>query len=223
MKNISLRQDKKTMTKAWEHFRTITHHHNLVCGYCLKAGLIWQGMTHDLSKLSPTEFLVGARYYQGTRSPNNAEREETGRSLAWLHHKGRNRHHYEYWIDYSFTPENPHGLGGVQMPRRYVAEMIFDRVSASRTYLGDKYTDEAPLNYFLRSKERSWFIHPVTKRQMEFLLRMWANKGEDYTIRYIRQVFLKGGGPRQIQEEPWTEKDREAMLAYSKKMKEGRK
>ncbi len=211
------------MNKALAHFRTITHHHNLVMSYCFRAGLYGQGLMHDLSKLSPTEFLVGARYYQGTRSPNNEEREETGRSLAWLHHKGRNKHHYEYWIDYSFTPDSPYGLGGVQMPRRYVAEMIFDRVSASRTYLGDKYTDDAPLQYFLKSKDTSWFIHPVTKLQMEFLLRMWAKKGEDYTVRYMKKVFLRGGGPREIRERPWTEKDREAMISRYKKQKEGRK
>jgi hypothetical protein len=180
------------MNKAWEHFKTITHHHNLVCGYCFRAGLYWQGLTHDLSKLSPTEFKVGARYYQGIRSPNNAEREDIGLSTAWLHHKGRNKHHYEYWIDYSFEPGS-NGLGGAKMPRKYVAEMIFDRVSASRNYLGDRYTDDQPLQYFLRSKDRSWYIHPTTKRQMEYLLRMWSEMGEDYTIRYIKKVFLRKG------------------------------
>ena len=81
------------------HLKTITKHHNLVMGYCFRAGLYQQGLLHDLSKLSPEEFLVGAKYYQGTRSPNNAEREATGVSRAWLHHKGRNKHHFEYWID----------------------------------------------------------------------------------------------------------------------------
>ena len=172
------------------HLRTITKHHNLVCGYCLRAGLVWQGLTHDLSKLSPEEFLVGARYYQGTRSPNNAEREATGVSKAWLHHKGRNRHHFEYWIDYAFDDEHPYGLGGAKMPRRYVAEMIFDRVSASRVYKGDSYTDRSPLEYFLKSKDRFWFIHDDTKKEMEFLLRMWAEKGEERTVRYIKYVYL---------------------------------
>ncbi|MDO5702598.1 MAG: DUF5662 family protein [Lachnospiraceae bacterium] len=177
---------------ALGHFRTITKHHFMVCRYCLRAGLIWQGLTHDLSKYSPTEFLVGAKYYQGTRSPNNAEREDLGYSAAWLHHKGRNRHHYEYWLDYSADIKDPRVITGVKMPRRYVAEMIFDRVSASRVYMGDSYTDRSPLEYFLRSRDRCWFINDVTKRQMEFLLRMWADKGEDYTIRYIRCVFLRG-------------------------------
>ena len=83
------------------HFITITHHKILVMQGCFKVGLYWQGLMHDLSKYEPSEFWVGAKYYQGTRSPNNAEREEKGYSGAWLHHKGRNKHHYEYWIDYS--------------------------------------------------------------------------------------------------------------------------
>ena len=60
---------------------------------------------HDLSKYSREEFWTGVRYYQGNRSPNAAERETVGFSKAWLHHKGRNKHHYEYWIDVSVNKE----------------------------------------------------------------------------------------------------------------------
>ena len=178
---------------ARSHFLTILKHKRIVGSYCFRAGLYYQGLTHDLSKFSPTEFLVGVKYFQGTRSPNNAEREHTGVSSAWLHHKGRNKHHYEYWIDYSVNPDDAYVLAGGQMPRRYVAEMIFDRVSAAKVYQGSRYTDDQPLAYFLRSRDRCWFIHPVTLRHMEGLLRMWAERGEDYTIAYIRDVYLKGG------------------------------
>ena len=82
------------------HLHTVNRHRRLVRRYCLKLGLVWQGLTHDLSKYSPTEFWRGCKYYQGWRSPNDQERLENGVSLAWLHHKGRNRHHFEYWIDY---------------------------------------------------------------------------------------------------------------------------
>ena len=169
--------------KALLHFLTITRHHNLVMGYCFRAGLYRQGLLHDLSKYSPAEFLVGAKYYQGNRSPNNAEREDIGVSTAWLHHKGRNRHHFEYWIDYTKDPKSTQILAGAQMPRKYVAEMIFDRVSASRVYRGEAYTDRDPLDYYLHG----------TRQEMEFLLRMWAEKGEEYTIGYIRYVYLKKG------------------------------
>ena len=87
--------------KAWQHLRTILHHKNLVRKGCFKVGLYKQGIMHDWSKYTPTEFLVGCRYYQGTASPNNAERADKGYSSAWLHHKGRNKHHLEYWIDYA--------------------------------------------------------------------------------------------------------------------------
>ena len=130
------------MGNAWKHFCTITHHKNLVLVGCFKIGLYRQGLLHDLSKYSPTEFLVGCKYYQGTMSPNNAERKEKGYSLAWLHHKGRNKHHLEYWIDYDISkePGKEHsGMAGMKMPVCYVAEMFVDRISASKNYQKDKY------------------------------------------------------------------------------------
>ena len=120
------------------HFETITRHKLLVMKYCFECGLYRQGLTHDLSKYSPTEFIPGCIYYQGDHSPNEAERAARGYSSAWLHHKGRNKHHLEYWIDYT---TNKSGLGGMKMPLRYVCEMVCDRVAASQIYLGDKYTD----------------------------------------------------------------------------------
>lgn len=178
--------------KAWEHFKTITEHKLLVMRYCFRIGLYRQGLCHDLSKYSWTEFRVGARYYQGNRSPNNAERESTGLSTAWLHHKGRNRHHFEYWVDYSTSSDKV--IDGVPMPRRYIAEMIMDRISASRVYSPDTYTDRSPLEYYERGKERLWFIHPDTRTQMEYLLRMLAVKGEEKTLWYIRNIYLKRKG-----------------------------
>lgn len=161
----------------WLHFKTITRHKLLVMKYCFRIGLYKQGLLHDLSKYSPTEFLVGCRYYQGTRSPNNAEREDIGVSTSWLHHKGRNKHHFEHWVDYSIDGE--HVIMGAQMPRKYVAEMVVDRISASRNYLGDAYDDSQPLDYFLKSKEKLWFIHPQTKKELEALLRILNDHGEE--------------------------------------------
>ena len=139
--------------KAWKHFKTITYHKYLVMKGCFRVGLYYQGIMHDISKYSPTEFLVGAKYYQGNRSPNNAEREEIGYSSSWLHHKGRNKHHYEYWIDYS-SKNIPGGMAPAPMPRRYVVEMLMDRIAASKVYKKDAYTDNCPLEYYLSGKER---------------------------------------------------------------------
>lgn len=175
--------------KAWQHFKTVNHHRLLVMKGCFKVGLYRQGLLHDLSKYSPSEFLVGCRYYQGTRSPNNAEREDIGYSRAWLHHKGRNRHHYEYWIDYSTNPDE--GIIGMKMPVRYVIEMFIDRIAAAKTYRGSEYEDSYPLKYYEKGAARlGRMVHPDTARLLHFLLRMLARDGEEETFRYIRRKVL---------------------------------
>ena len=148
------------MGNAWKHFVTITRHKNLVMAGCFKVGLYKQGLLHDLSKYSPTEFRVGCKYYQGTMSPNNAERKDLGYSSAWLHHKGRNKHHLEYWMDYDVRGD--HRIAGMRMPEKYVAEMVADRIAASKIYKKDKYTDASPLEYYM-SKRDFHVLHPETR------------------------------------------------------------
>ena len=172
------------MMKAWQHFKTITTHKMWVMRYCFKIGLYWQGLTHDLSKYSPTEFLVGMKYYQGDRSPNNAEREDTGMSKSWMHHKGRNKHHFEYWIDFAINPRE--GLVGMPMPTRYVLEMFCDRISASKNYNRDTYNDSFPLAYYNKNKDY-YVMHPDTRELLEKLLTMLAYEGEEATFKYIRE------------------------------------
>ena len=177
------------MSFARQHFKTITKHKWIVMRYCFRMGLICQGLAHDLSKYSPTEFLAGAKYWQGDRSPNNAEREAIGVSYSWLHHKGRNRHHFEYWVDYDLEADTI--LAGMPIPRKYVAEMIADRIGASTVYLGELYDDTAPYVYLTKSLDKLWFVHPDVREQLAYLLGMLAAKGEKHTISYIRHVYLK--------------------------------
>jgi hypothetical protein len=174
--------------KLWQHFKTITYHRFLVMCGCFRVGLYWQGLTHDLSKYAPTEFLTGAKYYQGTRSPNSAEREEKGYSEAWMHHKGRNRHHYEYWTDMNRQTRN---YESVAMPRKYLVEMVMDRRAACKVYQGKDYHPGSELEYFLRSRERE-LMHEKTKQELEFILTMLKNEGEKKTFSYLKNSVLKG-------------------------------
>ena len=174
--------------KAWKHFKTITHHKWLVLQGCFRVGLYWQGITHDLSKYSPTEFLIGVRHFQGTRSPNASEREIKGYSEAWMHHKGRNRHHYEYWTDLSYQTKR---YESIEMPRRFFVEMIMDRRAACKVYEGEKYRDNSALVYFERSRERQ-LMNPETQRQLAFVLTMLADKGEEETFHYLKHHVLAG-------------------------------
>lgn len=171
-------------SNAKAHFKTITAHRHMVIRHCIKAGIPLQGIFHDLSKYSPSEFIPGMKYYQGIRSPNEGEREEYGFSYAWMHHKGRNKHHFEYWTDYDPKTKL---MSPVKMPLKYVKEMFCDRVAASKIYNKDKYTSSEALNYFMRAKGRR-VIHPDTSALLEKLLRMLEEKGEDYTFRYIRKL-----------------------------------
>ena len=167
------------------HLKTILHHKKLVRRYCFRAGLYKQGITHDWSKYSPVEFLNGVRNYQnGKKSPNFGEKLKKGYSSAWLHHKGRNRHHYEYWIDYPLDPNI--GLQGMPMPTRYVVEMFCDRVAASRNYNPETYDDSYALKYYEKHKAH-YVLHKDTKELLEKLLHMLAEQGEEATFAYIRK------------------------------------
>ena len=129
-----------------QHLRTVMRHRHMVLRHCIKAGIPVQGLLHDLSKVSPAAFIPGALYFQGSRSPNEAERELNGYSKAWLHHKGRNKHHFEYWIDINMESKR---YEPVPMPTRYLIEMFCDRVAASKVYRGAEYKDGDPLAYYL--------------------------------------------------------------------------
>ena len=173
--------------KVWKHFKTITTHKLIVMGGCFKVGLYKQGLLHDLSKYTPEEFRVGIRYYQGNRSPNAAERLDKGYSEAWMHHKGRNKHHAEYWTDLSMETKH---YEPVPMPRKYLVEMVMDRRAACIVYEGKNYTPASALNYYLRSRERD-IMHPNTQRELEYVLTMLRDEGEEKTFAYLRRL-LKG-------------------------------
>lgn len=175
------------------HLKTVNHHRFLVCKFCFRLGLYWQGLTHDLSKYSPAEFWPGAKYFQGNRSPNDAQRQATGCSTAWLHHKGRNRHHLEYWIDYS--PNGDHNMTGMEMPVKYVAEMFCDRLAACKTYHKEQYTDSDPYDFFVKGKGHTIF-NEKSSALLERILLILRDEGEDAAFRYIREEVLHNAGPR---------------------------
>lgn len=170
--------------KIIKHFITITKHRILVCKYCFKLGLIYQGLTHDLSKYSFTEFFRGAKYYQGVRSPNDYERELFGYSLAWMHHKGRNKHHFEYWNDFDSKVGE---YVSIKMPLKYVKEMICDRIAASKIYQKKNYTDASALNYLTR-KPKPARMHQETYDFLIKVLTMLKDDGEKKTFKYLKKL-----------------------------------
>lgn len=167
-----------------KHFNTITKHRHAVIYHGFKAGIFFQALFHDLSKYSFTEFIPGAKYYVGIKSPNEIERQTNGYSVAWMHHKGRNKHHFEYWVDYN--PEKKVPMP-VKMPLKYVKEMFCDRVAASKIYQGKNYNDSQPIEYFMRGKARR-SIHPETSDLIELWLKTLSEKGEKYTFKLVKST-----------------------------------
>jgi len=170
-----------------KHFMTITRHRHLVMGYGFRAGPYRRGLLHDLSKYTPTEFWAGARYYLGNRSPNTAQRMAEGYSLAWMHHKGRNRHHFEYWTDFQ---EGREGYCPIPMPKEFLIESVMDRIAASKVYKGAEYYSGCELDYLLRSQEKS-IMHPDTKDELVRILTMLRDYGEKETFHWIKHVYLR--------------------------------
>ena len=167
--------------KWLQHLKTITQHKIKVTWLCFRCHLFKQGLLHNLSKYSYIELKTGFKYYQGYRSPIDAEKEEKGYSLGWLHHKGRNKHHWEYWLDFGKD-----GIYPCQMPVNYVIEMFCDRVAASMIYQKEKYTDSSALDYYIQGRDKI-LIHPNTDALIFSLLTYLSKNGLDKTIEYIKK------------------------------------
>lgn len=169
----------------FKHFLTITRHRHLVMKYGFKLGIGFQTLRHDLSKFSWIEFSNGAKYYQGTRSPNDAERATRGYSLAWMHHKGRNKHHYEYWIDVNPLTKK---YEPIAIPNKYLKEMLCDRIAASKIYKGKEYNNSSAYDYFMTHTGRI-NMHPSSAIIMEKWLKMLKDEGEKKTFKFIKQNY----------------------------------
>lgn len=172
------------MGKAKGHLHTINQHKKLVTILCIRCGLYKQGLLHDLSKYSPIELRNSIKYYQGNRSPIDKEKEVLGYSMGWLHHKGRNKHHWEYWLD-----NGPNGITPLEMPVEYVVEMFCDRVAASMIYQKEKYNDSSALNYYINGRNHV-LINPKTDKLIYGMLEYLSKNGLDATITHIRKDIL---------------------------------
>lgn len=160
------------MKKYWKHFKTVCKHKYFVFKECAACGIWWQGIIHDFSKFGFTEFVSSAKHFQGNRSPIEAEKEEIGYSKAWLHHKGHNKHHWEYWTDFS----DDGGVIANEIPYKYVVEMVCDWIGAGKAYSKDKWTQADPINYFNAHRKGRHF-HPNTEKLLVTLQECIRDKG----------------------------------------------
>lgn len=171
------------ITNLFKHIGLVIRHKHKVFINCAKCGLFFRGLVHDMSKFSPTELFESARYYQGNRSPIGVCRRENGVSLAWLHHKGRNKHHIEYWLDPDCTVTPI-------MPYKYAVECICDKLAATKTYKGKDYSPEKLIEHWEKygSKVNG---NPKTMAFIERVFHDISEHGEKFVLnkKYMKKTY----------------------------------
>lgn len=172
-----------SFNRFFGHLYTITKHRILVRRMCFKCHMFKQGLLHDLSKYSFSEFVPSVKHFQGNRSPISYEKELYGYSNCWLHHKGKNKHHWEYWID-----RKQNDIISLEMPLNYCLESVLDKIAASKVYKKDKYTDSSPYEFFYNSYERN-AMNKSTSKQILYLLEYLKDNGEKNTLEYIKNIY----------------------------------
>ena len=162
--------------KLINHLKTVLKHKRCVAYYCFMCGLYKQGIMHDMSKFSPTEFIESVKYYQGTSSPIDACKKDIGYSLAWFHHRGRNKHHWEYWVD-----DFQDGTIPKKMPFKYVLEMVCDYLGAGRAYMGDKFTIQSEYDWW-QNKRKLAVLHKDVLKLVDILFDLMLANGIKETL-----------------------------------------
>ena len=170
----------------FKHLSVVMKHKWYVFKLCCRVGIPWRGIIHDMSKFSPTEFWESVKYCQGTRSPIPIAREKNGYSKAWLHHKGVNKHHLEYWID-------PRAKDyALVIPYKYVAEMACDKMAASIVYGGKNWTNNSEYEYWLKEREIST-VNPKIDNFLTAIFKQVINQGVNkvYTKQNFKALYKK--------------------------------
>lgn len=160
---------KSDMNMYWQYFKYIVEHKINVGIECLKMGMPFHAITHDLSKFRISEFIPYSRFFYSKNRYNNykqSDENDINFQTAWNHHQKRNRHHWNYWV--SVTRKNE--IIPVEMPNKYVKQMVADWNGMSRKFGGKT------IDYFNKNKELM-ILHPITTERILIQIER-TNKGD---------------------------------------------
>lgn len=129
------------MNMHLQYLKYMLRHKWYVFQECRKAGILWRGIVHDLSKFRPDEWLPYARYFYGGAHRkwkdvtayektyfwqaawhDTQECVDDEFDAAWLKHIHRNPHHWQYWV----LREDNGAEKCLPMPWDDMAEMLCD-------------------------------------------------------------------------------------------------
>lgn len=134
----------------------LVRHQILVFRWCLKFGILWRGLCHDLSKFLPDEFFAHARYFFGV------VRNKKALDRAWWKHQRRNKHHWQYWT----VIGNDGALSALDMPLVYRKEMLADWLAK---WLSE---DKSGLYKSYLNHKKAIILHGNTRAWLEDALRV---------------------------------------------------
>lgn len=167
------------------HLWTVLRHKYWVFIFACKCGIPIRGFFHDFSKFSPVEFFESVKYFTGTDSPINKAKKEKGYSKAWFHHRGRNKHHYEYWVDWLDSGGIP-----VKMPYKYVVEMICDYLAAAITYRQGEFSYLKEYQWW-EHREMYANMHKDTKKLVTSIFTSLITVDDNVVFKRIRSGYYK--------------------------------
>lgn len=158
-----------------QYLRYFVSHKIFVFQECRKRGITWRGITHDLSKLRPDEWLPYARYFYG-KYPKQSElsvyektyywntltkeRVSDDFDMAWLLHQKRNQHHWQWWI----LREDSGKVKCFPMPYDVVLEMVSDWIGAGKAQGHDDVKE-----WYAKNKNKMQ-LHETTRSEVERLI-----------------------------------------------------
>jgi len=148
----------------WQYFKYVVEHKWNVGIECLKMGLYWHAITHDLSKFLPSEFIPYAKFFKGTGRYKTYKKSDEGNQdfqKGWCHHQKRNKHHWNYWVSVTRKEE----VIPIPMPEKYIKQMIADWNGMARKFDGlskDYYNDN----------KKEMILHEDTVDILESILKI---------------------------------------------------
>jgi hypothetical protein len=144
--------------KYFKYLKYLLIHKYYVFIECFRLGIVWRGLTHDLSKFLPSEFIPYANYFYG-----NEEVYKEKFDYAWNLHQKRNKHHWQFWL----LKEDSGAEITLEMKYIYFLEMICDWVGAGKAMGRSSPKNDRYL------ETRNWYEANKDKIKLHPKIRVW--------------------------------------------------
>ena len=140
--------------RHWSYLKYVIRHKWFVFIASWKTDCsLWRAITHDMSKFLPSEwFPYATTFYKkdGSKQYN----ETPALNMAWNYHQHRNKHHWQYWV----LKQDDGDLFPLEMPIKYVREMVADWAGAGKAITGKWEVRD----WYLKNKNKI-ILHPQTR------------------------------------------------------------